>query len=270
LRPRCVALVTRDPALYAELAGVLRERRIPSVSLVPGERIPDRAAAVLTTPAEAPQIRHPNVVAVPPEGDRTALWAVVQASLSAADASELILGIDPGPRPGFAVLLGDARVAAGNVETPEEVVRLGHQLQRAFAGRSVRIRVGSGDRPSRDRILNALHGAHQRIELVNEAGTTPRGRRRPRDPAAATAIARTEGRPVSGRIPLSITPGEIANLQRLSREHSGGQLTISRSAADRVLRGEITIGEAIAGRRASREETSSLPAPRRHRAREPS
>ncbi|MCI4318637.1 MAG: hypothetical protein L3K23_00685 [Thermoplasmata archaeon] len=265
-----MALVTRDPALYAELAAVLRERRIPAVSLVPGERIPDRAAAVLTTPEEAPQIHHPNVVPVPPEGDRTALWAVVQASLSAAGAGELILGIDPGPRPGFAVLLGDARIAEGNVETPEEVVRLGHQLQRAFAGRSVRIRVGSGDRPSRDRILNALHGAHQRIELVNEAGTTPRGRRRPRDAMAAAAIARTEGRPVSGRIPVSITPGDIANLQRLSREHSGGQLTISRSAADRVLRGELTISEAIAGRRPAREEPAPAPAPRRQRSREPS
>ncbi|MCI4351414.1 MAG: hypothetical protein L3K15_07875 [Thermoplasmata archaeon] len=270
MRPRCVAVVTRDPALYADLVGDLRERRIPTVSLVPGERIPERAAAVLTTPTEAASIHHPNVVPVPPDADRTALWALVEALLRAAGPGELVLGIDPGPRPGYAVVVGESKVAGGNLETPEDVVRLGHQLKRAFRGRSFRIRVGSGDRPSRDRIVNALSGLHHPVELVNEAGTTPRGRRRPRDAMAAATIARIEGRPISGRVPVAITPGDIANLQRLSREHSGGRLTISRTAADRVLRGELTIGEALEVRRSRRVEAGALAPTRRARAGESS
>jgi hypothetical protein len=256
--------------LYADLAGELRERRIPTDSLVPGERIPDRAAAVLTTPQEAGSIHHPNVVPVAPDADRTALWAVVEALLGAAGTGDLVLGIDPGPRPGYAVLVGESRVASGNLESPEDVVRLGHQLKRAFGGRTFRFRVGSGDRPSRDRIVNALHDLHHPIELVNEAGTTPRGRRLPRDAMAATVIARTKGRPISGRVPVAITPGDIANLQRLSREHSGGRVTISRSAADRVLRGELTIGEVIAGGRERRPSSGGSPPDRRRPSGEPS
>ena len=44
---------------------------------------------------------------------------------------------------------------------------------------------------------------------------------------------------------VTFTAGEVANLQRLSREGSGGRVTISRSSAHRVLRGEITLAEAV-------------------------
>ncbi|MCI4340280.1 MAG: hypothetical protein L3J73_03315, partial [Thermoplasmata archaeon] len=101
MRRRHVALATRDPALYAELADVLRERRIPSVSLLPGDRVPDRVVAVLTSVAEAASISHPLVIAVPEDGDRTAIWAEIASALSASDPSgDLVVGIDPGPRPG--------------------------------------------------------------------------------------------------------------------------------------------------------------------------
>ncbi|HYB77371.1 MAG TPA: hypothetical protein VEE83_01650, partial [Thermoplasmata archaeon] len=62
----------------------------------------------------------------------------------------------------------------------------------------------------------------------------------------ARTIAHLRGRPVHDPIPLTVTPGEIANLQRLSREGSGGRLTISRSSAHRVLQGELTLAEAVA------------------------
>lgn len=245
MRTRCVALVTRDALLYAELAAVLRERRIPTVSLLPGERIPDRVAIVLTSPAEADSLRHDHVVGVPHEGDRTALWAEVTGALAASDAVELVVGIDPGPRPGYAVLADDRPIAAGVLDDPEAVGRLSGHLRRRFPARSIRFRVGSGDRPTRDRILSTLLGLHRTIELVDEQGTTPRGRR-PRDPVAAAAIARTPGRPIHDRPMLTATAGEIANLQRLSRERSGGRFTIPRPLAARVVRGELSLADAIA------------------------
>lgn len=257
-----MALVTRDPALYAELAPALRDRGIRTISLLPGERIPERAVAALTSSEEASKLRHTHVIGLAPDADRTPLWAALEGLFRSADHQEVTVGIDPGPRPGFAALLGSAVVAEGNLETPESVARLGQQLKRGFPGRTLRFRVGRGDRPARDRIVNALEPLHPTIELVDERRTTPRGRRRPRDATAARLIATTPGQTVAGRIPLVITPGDIANVQRISREHSGGRLTISRSAADRVLRGEITIGEAV-GAQASAAPSGH--ADRRHR-----
>jgi len=247
LRNRCVALATLDAALYEELAGELRARRIPSVSVIPGARIPTNAAVVLTSPSEVPLIGHAHILPVKSDGDRTALWAAVEHALHPGNpSSELLIGIDPGPRPGYAVIAEDRCLAEGILESPEAVAQLGHHLGRRFPSRDLRFRVGSGDRVSRDRILNALVPLRHPVEVVDESGTTPRGHRRPRDAIAARAIARSRGRPVHGKTRLSITPGDIANLQRVSREGSRGRFTIPRAEADRVLRGELTLPEALA------------------------
>jgi hypothetical protein len=259
VKHRSVALVTRDPALYHELAGLLRERRWPTVSLLPGDRIPETVAVVLTSPAEAEGLVHPNVIAVAEGVDRHALAAAVGHALEPSEpGQEIIVGIDPGPRPGYAILAGSAVIGQGNLDSPEAAGVFASHLRHRFSTHHVLFRVGTGDPPARNRIVNALL-AHQRaVELVNEQGTTPRGQRRPRDAAAARAIARTRGQSVREPIPQSFTPGEIANLQRLSREGSGGRVTISRSSAHRVLRGEITLAEAV-DEAITRRTTSSAP-----------
>ncbi len=248
LRARCVALATLDARLYEELAGELRERHLSCVSLVPGQRIPAEVSVVLTTPEEAGRFRHPRVIPIAPGTDRTALWAAVEQALHPASPStEILLGLDPGPRPGYAVLSDERCLAEGNLRRPEESAELAQELHRRFPKRSIRVRVGDGDRPARERILNALSSSALPVEIVNEEGTTPRGSRRPRDAIAARVIARSPGRPVEPHASsaMPVTAGEIANVQRLSREHSGGQFTIPRAEAHRVLRGELTLSEAV-------------------------
>jgi hypothetical protein len=248
VRLRSVALITRNPVLYSELAGFLRERRLPSVSLLPGQRIPDRVVVVLTSREEAPEIAHPNVLAVSEDGDHRALAAAVEHALGASGSGEgeLVVGIDPGPRPGYAILSGDRCLGEGVLESPEAAGPFASHLRHQFPHRRVVFRVGSGDPPRRNRLVNELLLHHRWVELVDEQGTTPRGRRRSRDPAAARSIARGLGRPVTERLPTTFTPGEISNLQRLSREGSDGRVTISRSSADAVLRGEISLADAVA------------------------
>ena len=262
MRHRSVALVTRDPALYHELAGFLRERRWPAVSLLPGDRIPDRVAVVLTSPAEAGRISHPNVLTVGEGVDRRTLAAAVRHALDAGDSSdEIVVGIDPGPRPGYAILAGATVLGEGILESPEAAGSFASHLRHRFPSRPVRFRVGAGDPPARNRVVNALLSHHRNVELVSERGTTPRGTRRPRDAVAARTIARTSGVTVNAPLTATFTAGEISNLQRLSREGSGGRVTISRSSAHRVLRGEITLAEAV-DETLSRRAPSPLAGPR--------
>lgn len=247
MRSRSVAIVTRDPALYGELAGFLRERRLASVSLLPGQRIPDRVAVVLTSPEEAPLLAHPRVLAVAENGDRRALGAAVEHALDAGAAgTEIVVGLDPGPRPGYAILAGGTCIGEGSLEAPEAVGPFASHLHHRFPSRHVLYRVGRGDPPARNRIVNVLLEHQRSVELVPEDGTTPRGHRRPRDAVAARAIAGAAGERVLTRFRLTFTAGEIANLQRLSREGSGGRITISRSSAQRVLAGELSLAEAVA------------------------
>ncbi len=247
MRSRSVALVTKDPALYGELAGFLRERGLPSVSLLPGQRIPDRVAVVLTSPAEARQIDHPRVLTVAEDGDRTSLAAAIEHALGAGDGSEgIVVGIDPGPRPGYSILSGRTCLGEGNLDSPESAGPFANHLHHRFPSRAVVYRVGSGDPPARNRIVNSLLSHRRSVELVNERGTTPRGHRRPRDAMAARSIAQAPGDLVREPLTWRFTPGEIANLQRLSREGSGGRITISRTSAERVLCGDISLAEAVA------------------------
>ena len=246
MRTRSVALVTRDPALYLDLAGFLRERRLPTMSLLPGDRIPSSVAVVLTSSAEAGSIEHPHVLSVSEDADRHALGAAIVHYLNGLDGvSEIVVGIDPGPRPGYAVIAGADSLGEGNLESPEAAGTFAGHLRRRFPGRTLRFRVGAGDPPARNRIVNALVEHHREVEIVDETRTTPRGQRRPRDAVAARSIARARGTPVRNRLTASFTPGEIANLQRLSRLGSGGRVTISRSSAHRVLQGELTLAEAV-------------------------
>ncbi len=247
LRHRSVALVTRDPALYGELAGFLRERRLSCVSLLPGQRIPERVAVVLTSSAEAREISHPRVLIVAEDGDRRALGAAVEMALETGRLErDLVVGIDPGPRPGYAVFAGDRCIGEGILESPEAAGSFSGHLRHRFASTHVVFRVGAGDPPRRNRIVNALLSHHRTVEIVDERGSTPRGHRRPRDAIAARVIAQGVGRTVRERLPTNPTPGEIADTQRLSREGSGGLVTISRSSAHRVIRGEISMADAVA------------------------
>jgi hypothetical protein len=268
---RCVAIATRNPALYADLAAWLREQRLPNVSVWPGDRLPSGVAAVLTSYEEAATIRHAHVLEVSEDADRTALLAAVRHALGVGRADdELIVGIDPGPRPGYAVLAGNRPLAEGTLETPEAAGRLGSMLRRRFPGHPIRFRVGRGDHVARDRIVNSLVPLRRPVELVDERGTTPRGHRRPRDATAARAIAKAAGEPIHGAATVRVTAGEVANLQRLSRLGSGGSFTIPRTLAQRVLRGEISFPEAIAEGEA-RYGAGNREPPRRSRGRaEPS
>lgn len=252
VRSRSVGLITGDAALYAELASVLRERRIPTVSLLPGERIPDRVAVVLTSHEESARIPHPCVLIVAPGADRSTLFAAVEHALdpdAEGRAGELVVGLDPGPRPGYAVVAGGRILAEGVLEAPEAAGPWGEALAGRFPGRAIRFRVGMGDPPARNRIVRSLAAGERTVELVDEHRTTPRVARRHRDAAAARAIARTPGRAPRAIPELRPTMGALTRIQHLSREGSGGRFSISRAVAGRVLRGELTLAEALdAGR----------------------
>ncbi len=246
LHDRRVGLVTRDPVLYGELAQFLRERRIPTVSLLPEDPIPRSVRLVLTSQEEARAVRHPRIVVARP-GNLLAASAAIHDLLggSRAPSSELVVGVDPGARPGYAVLGNGGRcLARGNLDSPEGISTMARSLRQGFPNVTLRFRVGNGDHIRRSRIVNSLLRTASPVELVDEQRTTVPGRRE-NDSLAALAIAATPGRPVHQQDTLRITPGDVANVQRQSRERSGGRFSIPRATAWAVLEGRISLNEAV-------------------------
>jgi hypothetical protein len=85
------------------------------------------------------------------------------------------------------------------------------------------------------------------IEIVDETRTTPaqQKRRSVRDSEAAAAIALLSGGRVQSILPIETSRGAIKNIQRRSRQLSDGRFTISEEIALRVLKGEMSLLEAL-------------------------
>ena len=54
-----------------------------------------------------------------------------------------------------------------------------------------------------------------------------------------------DGAPITRKQPVVPTPGEVKEVQRLSRRVSGGQVTISQPLAQSVAVGRLSMEEAI-------------------------
>lgn len=238
--------MTDVPLFYYEAVKELKERGVEFLTLALDDEIPSITGAVLTSEEERDRIDFPEVVSgADVKAAVDACLRIVNGVTSGFEA--LVLGIDPGPAPGFAVL-GDGRVVhAELLRSPEDVLEASNLALGTYSGKSVTFRVGRGGGVYKARILKILQeNFNTPIEVVDESHTTPMdaGATSLKDIAAAINIAMKQGRLLKQKIEVSPTDGEIKNIQRDSREISGN-ITINKELAERVAKGEITIDEAI-------------------------
>jgi hypothetical protein len=235
--------------VYEKVVGELKDRQVPFVTLRVGEPIPANVDVVITTAEEAGSFAVTEGHLVIYDEPASTVSQAIGAERRATPAGAIIIGIDPGRRPGVAVLSGDMVIAVHQVSVTE-VEPLVRKIQRDYRPTSILIRIGNGARLITTQVINALLQAGFRVELVDETGTTPHiGRdvhtNTVRDIIAAINIAHIKGVPVGHR-EVEPSKGEIRVIQEASRSISDGRATIPRYLARQVARGEITIDRAIA------------------------
>jgi len=163
----------------------------------------------------------------------------------------LVIGIDPGSSPGVAVLADQSVIDSAVVASPESVSTLVQDFTEVYPSDEVLVRIGNGDRTIRNRIFNSIWDLQLPIEIVDESNTTTASDQKDID--AAIEIALTPGyRPVKKQ-PVDPSDGEIADIQRKSRIGSNGELTISRSLAESVAKGELSMEGAIQRQKCSKK-----------------
>lgn len=244
---KVLGIQTDDFSASYDLVHALRARGLPFVTITPGALVPSNVGAVVTTAGEARRVDHPVVVVF------TDVESTIQEALRVLEgivtARECVIGIDPGERPGIAVLADGRVLRLVQAASPEEVrATVADVMHRIPAERFV-IRVGNGAPTFRDRILNTLAGLPALIEVVDERHSTPAHYHGSveRDTAAATSIALLRGTPIgAGDVgPPRPTEGELRDIQRKSRIASTGQVTISRRLARNVALGRLSMDEAV-------------------------
>jgi hypothetical protein len=240
-----IVVATADFEVYHEVVTALQERSLAFTTVEPGDALPEGATAVITAPsdelgtaADVPVIR-----ANPDEARR----AIETASGALRDGEgRRVVGVDPGERPGIAVLDGETVVATFQVPTQ----RVGEIVTDEVADAAdPLVRIGDGARLAGARIVDDLPEVP--VELVDETGTTPylgTGTRGVGDVLAAVNIALRSGERVDERA-IEPTAGELTRIKARSREQSADNRTIDEALARRVATGELSIREALAEHR---------------------
>ena len=245
---KTIGVYTKDFSLYYDLIKTLKKRKISYVSLSSIDNIPSRIGVILTSNNELHDVKLQKVIAA--DAYDTVDHAVdlaLQMLIGKDLYSKVFIGIDPGDKPGIAVVGDDILLEKSNAENPEKVLSTVKRILREYPAIETLIRIGHGSITIRNRIINSLISLKIPIEIVDETRTTPSQQtiRPERDGEAAAAIALIHGGKVQKQLPLEPTRGEIVNLQERSRKLTNGKFSISEKTAIKVLRGEISLEEAI-------------------------
>ncbi len=239
---KIIGILTSDFRIYYELIRTLKMRDLPFASLSFDEPIPANIGVIITTKDEKERIEFPSVVVA--EKDMELTIDIATRTLKGKDRfKRLIIGIDPGKRPGLAVI-GDGEIlSTAQVSSPEKVESVVKRAIKSYPSEETVVRIGHGDTTHRNRIINSLSRFDLKVEISDETRTT-RISDSP-DIDAAIDIALKSGVVAKKRYKVEPTEGELRDIQRRSRIESKGRVTISREDAKKVARGELSLKEAI-------------------------
>lgn len=232
-----IVVATDDFELYYGAVEALRDRDVRFTTVEPGAEPPDDARVALVGPED----EHPEVATVraDPADPRRAVEAAV--GVLRGDDGRTVVGVDPGERPGVAVLSGDTVVAAFQLPAEKVADRVAEEVADAA---DPLVRIGDGARLRGAKIVDDVDAP---VELVDETATTPHlgaGARGMGDVLAAVNIARREGDRIEERN-VEPTAGEIQLIKNRSRERSENDRAIDEELARRVAAGELTVAEAL-------------------------
>ena len=158
--------------------------------------------------------------------------------------AQLVVGLDPGPRPGCAFFADGLLLGKREMDSIDESLESIVNLVEHTCPAQVLVRIGHGSPVHRDRLVNRVLALGYHVEIVNEHRTSA-GQPRHAHGSAALKIAMQAGTPVHEQRKVRASTGELRNLQRISRQRSKGQLTISLETAMRVSEGQLTMDEAL-------------------------
>jgi hypothetical protein len=240
-----IVVATADFEVYHGAVTELRARGVTFTTIELDDDLPEETTVIVSaTDEEPPNPDAVPVVRVDPDDPRRAVDEVV--AILRGKSGRTVVGVDPGDRPGVAVLSGDIVIATFHVPLVDaaEVVR--EEVEDAV---DPLVRVGDGARLQGAKIIDDLKNVP--VELVDETGTTPylgTGARGMGDVLAAVNIAGLDGERVESRT-IEPTTGELQRIKDRSREASDTNRAIDETLARRVALGELGIDEALAEHR---------------------
>jgi len=233
-----IGIATEDFALFHDLVRLMRERGQRFVSLRVGDPVPSIVSVLICSPGER-HTEFPRVVK-----ERDAEMAVIKALsiMHKRRGRSVVMGIDPGEHPGYALMLDGTLLMSGTANSPEDLVHIFDNVLRGLGPENIILRIGHGDPVNRDRAIRALWHYVDEVQVVDERSTS--GKTPSDHVVAAKTIASNAGERLSSLPKVSSSKGGLRNIKRISRCVSGN-ITISSKLAEEVAQGRLSMDEAI-------------------------
>lgn len=178
-----IGIFTNNFRFYHEVIGIAKEWGLPCHSIDPLGSVPNDVPVIISTSSDSRIDRSQIFIDEPYRALRTALPRLIDQ----ISFKKIVIGIDPGPKPGIAIVCDDILTEA--VEIPE-MKQLETYIVKAISDYPYEvysIRLGNGDKPNRLRISDILKKNDLYFSVVDESNTTI-FRHRPQNNAIAAAV----------------------------------------------------------------------------------
>ncbi len=238
-----VAVRTDDFRLAYRLLDRLRDSGIEHMQLDPEHPVPNRVDFWIASHAEVGGTKDARGIGCAVEEIDSVISSIMNRIAVGEKVQRICFGIDPGPRPGLSWIADGHPAGSIQMESVDATVDQVIAILDDFMPPESVVRIGNGSPTISSRIANVCLARGLSVQFVDETSTSIGSRHD--HVSAASAICTKEGVPVTERLQVIPTEGEVREIQRRSRSISEGRLTIPSQLARAVAVGRITLSEAV-------------------------
>lgn len=163
-----VAVYTQNFRFYHDILRVLKMWHIPFVSVPSVDKIPPDISLVLSAETDERlnlrQIRKKRAI--------EAVREAVPYLLGKTAFNELVVGVDPGPKPGVAVFGDGVLLEALEAPSIDNAVSTVVDFKESYLFRQLTVNIGDGDKSNGDAISTGLLSQDIRVNFVDERNTS--------------------------------------------------------------------------------------------------
>ncbi len=238
-----VAVRTDDFRLAYRLLDRLRDSGIEHMQLDPEHPVPNRVDFWIASHAEVGGTKDARGIGCAVEEIDSVISSIMNRIAVGEKVQRICFGIDPGPRPGLSWIADGHPAGSIQMESVDATVDQVIAILNDFMPPESVVRIGNGSPTISSRIANVCLARGLSVQFVDETSTSIGSRHD--HVSAASAICTKEGVPVTERLQVIPTEGEVREIQRRSRSISEGRLTIPSQLARAVAVGRLTLSEAV-------------------------
>tara|TARA_Y100001936_G_scaffold176144_1_gene172739 strand:- start:2811 stop:3602 length:792 start_codon:yes stop_codon:yes gene_type:complete len=238
-----VAVRTDDFRLAYRLLDRLRDSGIEHMQLDPEHPVPNRVDFWIASHAEVGGTKDARGIGCAIEEIDSVISSIMNRIAVGEKVQRICFGIDPGPRPGLSWIADGRPAGSIQMESVDATVDQVIAILNDFMPPESVVRIGNGSPTISSRIANVCLARGLSVQFVDETSTSIGSRHD--HVSAARAICTKEGVPVTERLQVIPTEGEVREIQRRSRSISEGRLTIPSQLARAVAVGRLTLSEAV-------------------------